>query len=144
MGRIRSSNDEDAENFHFLMMVQMMATPATHAAMTISTVNVVRVTLVEVDTGAAEGVAEALSVLAGTVMVTLGVERVAGIEIAVGITVGVGVGVCRVEEEEVVEVEDEDDVDVKDVLLELEETGRIELIMLPNGPVVEDDCSKGH
>jgi len=45
MGRMRSSNWEDVRNFHFLMIVQMIAVPPTHAAMTMSTVNVVRVIL---------------------------------------------------------------------------------------------------
>lgn len=54
MGFMRSSNWEDAENFHFLMMVQMMAVPATQDAMTMRIVIVVRVTL-EADEAVADG-----------------------------------------------------------------------------------------
>lgn len=45
IGFMRSSNEDDAENFHFLMIVQMMAEPATEAPMTMRMVTVVRVTL---------------------------------------------------------------------------------------------------
>jgi hypothetical protein len=57
IGCIRSSNWDEGLNFHFLMTVQIMATPPTAAAMTIRTVMVVcfPVSLA----GAAEDVAEA-------------------------------------------------------------------------------------
>jgi len=59
MGRMRSSNWEDARNFHFLMIVQRIAVPPTQAAIIMSTVNVVRVILAEEEVGADEAVADA-------------------------------------------------------------------------------------
>jgi hypothetical protein len=41
MGCMRSSNWDEGLNFHFLMIVQMTATPPMHDAMTIRTVSVV-------------------------------------------------------------------------------------------------------
>ena len=59
MGFKRSSKDEDALNFHFLIMVQMMATPPTEAAMTIKMVTVVRAMVLAEPDGVAEVVAAA-------------------------------------------------------------------------------------
>jgi len=71
IGFMRSSNEDDAENFHFLMIVQIMAVPATEAAMTMRMVTVVRVTLDDDEALAAdEAVAEASE--ASVVTVTLG------------------------------------------------------------------------
>lgn len=72
IGFMRSSNEDDAENFHFLMIVQIMAAPATEAAMTMRIVTVVRVTLDDDDEALAadEAVAEASE--ASVVTVTLG------------------------------------------------------------------------
>lgn len=71
IGFMRSSNEDDAENFHFLMIVQIMAAPATEAAMTMRIVTVVRVTLDDDEALAAdEAVAEASE--ASVVTVTFG------------------------------------------------------------------------
>jgi len=48
MGCMRSSNWDEGLNFHFLMIVQMTATPAMDDAMTIRTVIVVLLVVVDV------------------------------------------------------------------------------------------------
>jgi len=59
MGFKRSSKDEDALNFHFLIMVQMMATPPTEAAITMRIVTVVRAMVLAEPEATAEVVAAA-------------------------------------------------------------------------------------
>jgi len=87
MGRMRSSNWEDARNFHFLMIVQMMAVPAMQDATTMNTVSVVRLILEDDAEAVAEADAEASE--ASVVIVTLGLTEV-GMTAVVGAT-GVGV-----------------------------------------------------
>jgi hypothetical protein len=88
MGRMRSSNWEDARNFHFLMIVQMIAVPPTQAATTMSTVSVVRVILAADETGAAEADAEAdvcvvivTFALDGVTVTGVGMTPIVGVEV---------------------------------------------------------------
>jgi len=74
MGRMRSSNWEEARNFHFLMIVQMIAVPPTQAAITMSTVSVVRVILADDDEGVDEAVADASDPDASVVIVTFAID----------------------------------------------------------------------
>jgi TATA-binding protein-associated factor Taf7 len=68
---MRSSNWEEARNFHFLMIVQMIAVPATQAAMTMSTV-IVRESLTDDDGGVDDAVADASD--ASVVIVTFAID----------------------------------------------------------------------
>jgi hypothetical protein len=102
---MRSSNWEDARNFHFLMIVQIIAVPPTQAAMTISTVNVVRVILAADEVGADEVVADAAD--AGVVIVTLAIDEA----LLTGEEAGMTTGVWEVGREETLAagVDDGDD-----------------------------------
>jgi hypothetical protein len=137
---MRSSNWEDLLNFHFLMIVQMMATPPTLAAITMSTVNVVRVILEALLVATAEVVAEAAA--AAVVMVTCELEGsitalVSGAAEVVGRATLVVFG--RIDEDEVEESEAEEVVVVRATVLEVVAVFVSELMMLlkPKGSVTE-------
>jgi len=104
MGRMRSSNWEEARNFHFLMIVQMIAVPPTQAAITMSTVSVVRVILADDDDeGADDAVADASD--ASVVIVVLAID----IGVVVGEEEATTVGAWEVVTGEALEDVDDDD-----------------------------------
>jgi len=115
MGRMRSSNWEEARNFHFLMIVQMIAVPPTQAAMTMSTVSVVRVILDDDDEGADDAVADASDASVVIVVLAIDIGVVAGEEEAT--TVGaweVVTGEALEDDDDDEEGEGEEEEDTKD------------------------------
>jgi len=134
MGRMRSSNWEDALNFHFLMIVQMIAVPPTTDAITMSTVNVVRLILDDDDEAAAVDEADASD--ASVVTVTLGVDM--GTIAVVGRVV-LGAAVVRGATETEEDVDDDAGADELEDELLLELVDVKELTMLLKRLEVDDD-----
>lgn len=135
---MRSSNEDDAENFHFLMIVQMMATPATEAAMTMRMVTVVRVTLdaPEVLAGA-EVVAEASEASVVTVTLGFALDTRGVVEEAV---------VSGKADDDVVGATDEDDEEEEEekvletelLVEELVAVSPLTMLLRPKGSLAED------
>ena len=138
IGFMRSSNEDDAENFHFLMIVQIMAAPATEAAITIRMMIVVRVTLDDDEVLAAdEAVAEAseASVVTVTLGFALGIRRIEEVVVrgkADNELVGASDGVEEVEEEVL-----ETKLLVKDV-----DVSPLTMLLSPKGSV-DEGCKDG-
>jgi hypothetical protein len=115
MGCMRFSKSEDGLNFHFLMMVQMTATPPMAAAMTMRTVTVVCFVL---SAGAGAEVEDAATpVLVAKTSVGISLPSEVGRFRAVGLAVGVWAAlVTAVGDDEVVVVGDDDAEVVGEVL----------------------------
>jgi len=137
IGRMRSSNWEDVRNFHFLMIVHKMAIPPTDAAMTMSTIKVVRVILDDDPEAVAGVVGEALD--ACVVTVTWALVGVA--------TTGESV-TAVIDGRDVLDKDELDDDNDEDVLEkeELELALELEVVcvtklgrLLGKGVLVEDD-----
>jgi len=117
MGRMRSSNWDDVRSFHFLMIVHMIAVPPTHAAMTIRTVNVVRVILDDDEVGAAEVLGEASDACVVTVTWALvGVNATRGVLTAV-IDVREGVDEGELDDDDRVLDEEERGIELEPVFV---------------------------
>jgi len=134
---MRSSNWEDVRSFHFLMTVQMMAVPPTHAAMTTSTVNVARVIL-DADSEE-EAVGELLAEASDACVVTV-TWVLDGVP-----TIGEAV-IPVMDGREAVDKDvlgDNDEVVLEEEVLEVELVWVVELrrVLAPKGSLVEeDDC----
>jgi hypothetical protein len=141
IGCIRSSNWDEGLNFHFLMTVQITATPPTAAAMTIRTVMVV--CFPEPLVGAAEDVAEAAAAVLVVKTVPNEAEgRVLILRVGTAAEVRVDVGVVVTDDEEVVEVvtscEVVDTTEVDDG--EAETTVEVENVVLAMVEEAEEDA----
>jgi hypothetical protein len=119
------------------MIVQMMAVPPTQAAMTMSTVNVVRVILDDDPEGEAELLAEASDASVVTVTWALvGVATTGGVLIAT-------MGVREVEDDGKLSNDDDDVLDEEDeeeeLKLELMLVSGSRMLLRPKGSLAEDD-----
>lgn len=140
MGCMRSLNWEDARNFHFLMIVHMIAIPPIDAAMTMSTVNVVRVILDDDPEGVAGLLGEALDACVVTVTWAL-----VGVAITGELVTAVMDGSDALDEGELDDDNDEDVPEEVEMELELELepeavwVSELRTLLSPVGPAVEDD-----
>jgi len=125
------------------MIVQMMAVPPTQAAMTMSTVSVVRVILEDDPEGEAEVLAEASDASVVTVTWALvGVTITGGVLTAItGVREVEDDGKLSSDEDDVLDEEDEEDGEdgERELELELMLVSGSKMLLRPKGSLAEDD-----